>query len=366
MGNKIYKMDFKEIIFNFKVSGDFLSCEKYGNGHINETYLVQLKEGNSIKKYILQKINNHIFKDVEGLMNNIVYVTNFIQDKLRKQNIDPSNKTLTVIYTKDDKPYFKINESYYRLYIYIDNTVTFQIVKSSNDFEKCALGFGEFYNLLSGFDASKLVEVIPDFHNTKKRYQDFLLAVRNDKCDRVKTCLEEIKFIQDREKYYNLIVDMLEKNAIPLRVTHNDTKLNNILFDEKTKDPMAVIDLDTIMPGSICYDFGDSIRFGTNTSFEDEKDLSKVHFDFNLYKIYLNAFLSSLGNSITQTEKNNLALGSIMMTIECGMRFLADYLEGDHYFHTSYINHNLIRARTQIKLVAEMEKSFDKMNSLIQ
>ena len=239
------------------------------------------------------------------------------------------------------------------------------MVENAQDYYNSAVAFGKFNNYLSDFDASSLYEIIPNFHNTVSRFRDFCKAVEENKAGRKDGCQKEIDFIMARSSYYGKIVDLLKSGKMPLRVTHNDTKLNNVLLDEKTKEPVAVIDLDTVMPGSVCYDFGDSIRFGCNSSFEDENDLDKVYFRFDLYKVYLNGFLSTL-NSITDIEKENLAFGAILMTIECGMRFLADYLNGDVYFKTHYLDQNLRRARTQIKLVFDMEKMLDKMNELVK
>ena len=237
---------------------------------------------------------------------------------------------------------------------------------NEKDFYYSAVAFGKFAKTLKECDASKLYEIIPDFHNTKQRFENFKKAVNEDVLGRKKDCQEEIAFVMERQHYYSMIVDKLASGEIPLKVTHNDTKLNNVLLDAKTGEPVCVIDLDTIMPGSLCYDFGDSIRFGCNPCEEDEKDLSKVNFRFDLYKVYLDGYLSAVGDDITQVEKDNLALGSIMMTIECGMRFLTDYLVGDTYFKTSREGQNLDRCRTQFKLVSDMEKIFDEMNALVK
>jgi len=355
--------DVKFILKNFLPNEEIIGCEAFGEGHINNTYLLITKTN---KKYILQKINNLVFPNVDGLMNNIQLVTNFIKDKIKQSGGDYRRSTLNFLKTTDNKNYFIFNNGYYRVCDFIDNSLAYQIVRNEEDFYNSAKSFGNFYKLLDGFDASKLVEVIPNFHNTLKRYNDFLKSVDTDKFNRVKTCLKEIQFIKDRERYYSQLVDKLANGTLPLKVTHNDTKLNNILFDKDSNKPLAVIDLDTIMPGTIVYDFGDSIRFGCNPCLEDEKDLGKVNFQFNLYKVYVKGFLEALGSSITKNEKDNLALGAIMMTIECGMRFLADYLDGDIYFHINRDAQNLDRARTQIKLVEDMEKAFDKMNALVK
>ena len=356
-----------EVLTHFDINGEVISAEPYGFGHINRTYLAVFDENGARKRYILQQINSELFNPVEHLMSNIELVTEFNREIIKKRGGDPDRESLTIVRTKDGKTFYKRDEkSYFRVYIFIENTVAYQTVSKPSDFYWSAVAFGNFANLLANFDASSLYETIPNFHNTAKRYNDFKAAVEKDALGRVKDCKKEIDFITEREGYYDKIANMLKSGEMPLKVTHNDTKLNNVLLDDKTGKPVAVIDLDTIMPGSIVYDFGDSIRFGCNPCAEDEKDLSKVNFRFDLYKTYLEGYLYALGDSVTEIEKNNFALGSIMMTIECGMRFLADYLSGDTYFHTTYEGQNLDRARTQLKLVSDMEKVFDKMNALVK
>ncbi len=358
---------FDNIIDKFCLNGTFVSAEPYGFGHINRTYLLVYNENGKQKRYILQQINSKLFNPVEHLMSNIELVTEFSRKKILERGGDPDRESITIIRTKDGKSFYKQDDdTYFRIYIFIENTVAYQTVSNDKDFYYSAIAFGNFANLLSEFDASKLYEVIPNFHNTVSRFNNFKVAVENDILGRAKECKKEIDFIMEREHYYNQLVDKLASGEIPLKVTHNDTKLNNVLLDAKTGEPVAVIDLDTIMPGSLCYDFGDSIRFGCNPCEEDEKDLSKVNFRFDLYKIYLEGYLTALGDNITQVEKDNLALGSIMMTIECGMRFLTDYLQGDTYFKTSRPGQNLDRTRTQLKLVYDMEQVFDEMNALVK
>lgn len=236
--------------------------------------------------------------------------------------------------------------------------MTYQTVTDKNVFELCGEAFGNFQNALKDFDASALVETIPHFHDTPKRYVDFDSAVKTDVCGRVETCKDEIEFITKRKDTYGKIADMLIRGELPLCVTHNDTKLNNILIDEKSGKPRAIIDLNTVMPGSLLYDFGDSIRFGASTACEDEKDLSKVHFSIELYEAYKSGFLRAASGGITEKEVELLPYSAYLMTIECGMRFLTDYLCGDTYFITKYAEHNLVRVRTQLKLASEMEKKF--------
>ncbi len=360
-------INFQSLLKNFKIEGTFISCEPYGNGHINQTFVAIYEINGKTKRYVVQRINHKLFDPVENLMSNVELVTEFNRKKIKERGGDPDRESLTLIKTLDGKSFYKLDsDNYFRVYIFIENTVAYQTVQNPQDFYYSALAFGNFNNLLSEFDASKLYEILPRFHDTKKRYNDFLTALDKDEFDRAKEVKEEIEFIKARESYYSKIVDMLASGEMPLKVTHNDTKLNNVLLDDKTGKPVAVIDLDTIMPGTICYDFGDSIRFGCNPCEEDEHDLSKVNFRFDLYKVYLQGFLEALGDSVTKVEKDNFAFASILMTIECGMRFLTDYLSGDTYFKTHYPKQNLYRTRTQLKLVSDMEKILDQMNELVK
>ena len=359
--------ELKEVLQNFDIDGTLISASPYGFGHINTTYLAVYENGDKPMRYILQKINTSLFKSVDELMSNIVLVTEFNRERIIKRGGNPDRESLTVIKTKSGENYYRREDGgCFRVFIFIENTVAYQTVTKPKDFYYSAIAFGSFSNLLSEFDASKLYEILPNFHNTKVRYQNFLAALEKDEFDRAKDCQQEIEFIKAREHYYSKIVDLLESGKMPLKVTHNDTKLNNVLLDDKTGEPVAVIDLDTIMPGSLCYDFGDSIRFGCNPCDEDEKDLSKVNFRLDLYEMYLKGYLEAVGERITDIEKENLAFGSILMTIECGMRFLTDYLSGDTYFRTHRPGQNLDRARTQLKLVSDMEKIIDQMNALVK
>ena len=343
---------YKQIAELFQIEGEVISVEPYGNGHINRTLLVTTTE----KRYILQRINNNVFPNTDVLMDNICRVTEHLQSK--------GLETLHVIPTKDGKSYVK-GEDCYRVYDFIENTVTYQTADSAEIFQASGYAFGEFANYLSAFDAGKLTEIIPHFHDTPKRFADFEKAVCDNLSGRKDTCLREIEFVMSRKDTLSQITDALASGKLPLRVTHNDTKLNNILMDATTGQARAVIDLDTIMPGSMLYDFGDSIRFGASTAAEDEQDLDKVHYDINLFRAYAQGYVKAVKDSITQDEASMLPIGAYMMTIECGMRFLTDYLNGDTYFATKYPTHNLVRCRTQFKLVSEQEKQFDQMRQII-
>ncbi len=301
-------------------------------------------------------MNTKVFPDPVKLMKNICGVT----EHLRARNIE----TLTVVPTKTGESFIYGEESY-RVYDFIENTVTYQKVTDKEVFKNSGKAFGEFQNYLAEFDASKLTETIARFHNTPNRFENFKKALEKDELNRAKDCQEEIKFVLDRKDTYSLCMDSLKDGSLPLRVTHNDTKLNNILMDDKTGKARAVIDLDTIMPGSMLYDFGDSIRFGASTAAEDEKDLEKVHFDIELFKAYAEGYCGAVKASITKKEAELLPYGAYLMTIECGMRFLTDYLQGDTYFATKYEGHNLVRCRMQFKLAKEMEENFIKMGDII-
>lgn len=357
----------KNIVAKFDLKGTILSCEKYGEGHINDTYLLCMDNNNEIKRYILQRINNNIFKDVKGLMNNIYLVTSFLKEQIIKSNGNQDRETLNLIKTKDNQNYYfdKEEQKYYRLYLFVEDSLTLQNASTKELFKESAYGFGNFQNLLSSFDATQLIEVIPNFHNTKERFNHFLKVLNIDKYDRAKECKEEIEFILKRKDDCSVLVDLINQGKIPLKVTHNDTKLNNVLLDNKTKKALCVIDLDTVMPGSSLYDFGDSIRFGCNSAAEDEKDLSKVNFLIDYFKAYTEGYLSKVKNSLNEYEIKYLAFGAKIMTLECGIRFLDDYLDGDHYFKTHREKHNLDRCRTQLKLVSEIEKHLDELNKIV-
>ena len=360
--------DFNSIIKNFKIDGELVSCERYGEGHINETYLAVVKEGDKNVNYILQKINNKLFTNVPALMENIRSVTEFNRAKIKARGGNPDRESLSLVYTKDGNTFYHCKEcdGYFRMYIFITDAVAYQVVEKPEHFYQSAVAFGNFANLLAEFDASGLYEAIPNFHNTVNRFANFEKSLKADKMGRAASVKKEIDFVLDRKDYCGRIVELLKSGEMPTKVTHNDTKLNNVMLDVKTGEPVAVIDLDTIMPGSICYDFGDSIRFGCNPAAEDEKDLSKVNFDIELFEAYTKGYLSALGDGATEIERKNLAFGAILMTYECGMRFLADYLDGDVYFRTHREGHNLDRARTQFKLIEDMEKLLPEMEKIVE
>ena len=337
------------------------SCEPYGNGHINDTFLVVAN-----RRYILQRMNTAVFPKPVALMENITCVTDHIRRRTRETGGDAARGTLTVIPTIAGATYYKDSrDGYWRLYDFVEGTVTKERVEDPSDFYTCARAFGRFQRMLADFPAERLSEPIADFHNTPKRYENLLRAVEKDLCGRLRSVEAEVEFVRRRADFCGTLVRAEREGRLPLRVTHNDTKLNNILFDEVTGEPVCVIDLDTVMPGYSVTDFGDSIRFGANTAAEDETDLSLVSLDLDLFDCYVKGFIEGCGGSLTEGELDLLPEGAMMMTLECGMRFLTDYLEGDHYFKIHREGHNLDRARNQFALVADMERKLSEMRAIV-
>lgn len=351
--------------FNFK--GELTSASPYGNGHINDTYLLTFKisdMGNL--NVILQRINKSVFADPAKLMENISKVTSHLREKILANGGNPMRETLTVINAWDKKPYFKdIRDNFWRAYIFITDATSYDAPESTNDFYEAGKAFGNFQNLLSDFPANELYETIPAFHDTRARFAAFKAAVEADALGRANMVRDEIDFILSREHIANCFSELLDAKQIPLRVTHNDTKLNNIMIDNKTHKGICVIDLDTVMPGLAMNDFGDSIRFGASTASEDERDLTKVTLDIEMFKAYTKGFLEGCNGSLTEKEIELLPMGALVMTFECGIRFLTDFLQGDTYFKIHREGHNLDRTRTQLKLVSDMESKFELMKEIV-
>lgn len=356
----------KEVVAAFQLPENLKGISVYGSGHINDTFRLIYETETGVRRYILQKMNKEIFEKPVELMENIIHVTEWIKKKVAASGGDPERETLTIVSTKEGQPYYVDSEGeYWRVYLFVEGTSSYDQVEKPEDFYESAVAFGHFQRLLSDYPAKTLHETIPDFHNTVKRFADFQRAVEADVCGRAKDVQEEIRFILDREAFAHTLCDLEADGKIPTRVTHNDTKLNNILIDNETRKGICVIDLDTVMPGLAVNDFGDSIRFGASTGAEDEPDLSKIWCDLDLFEIYTKGFIEGCGGALTDVELDNLPIGAMMMTFECGMRFLADYLEGDHYFKTDRENHNLDRARTQLKLVKDMEEKLPQMRAIV-
>ena len=358
----------KEAIDNIAFEGTYVDHVPYGSGHINDTFLVHFQEENgSIKRYILQRMNHETFKNPELLMENIAGVTRFLRKKIERKHGDVNRETLNIIPTKEGNNLYKDSiGSYWRGYLFIENADCYDSVKNPADFYQSAVAFGNFQYQLADYPAQTLHETIPNFHNTPVRLQNLIKAIKADRLGRVKEVSDEIRFILEREEFTLVLMELYAQEKLPLKVTHNDTKLNNIMLDHDTQKGLCVIDLDTVMPGFSVNDFGDSIRFGASTGAEDETDLSKVNFDLELYKVFTKGFLEGCKGSLTDIELAMLPTGAKMMTLECGIRFLTDYLEGDTYFKIHREKHNLDRCRTQLKLVEDMEQNWDAMKDVIR
>lgn len=357
--------DLELVKAQFSLEGSYARHEEIKSGHINSTYALTFEEGGAEKKYTLQKINTGVFKDPEALMQNVVGVTSHLRKSLEAAGEDPERGTLRFHSCKNGKYCFEDAEGRcWRLYDYIGGVYTCDTSGSEEVFRGAGRAFGEFQRRLADYPMDRLAETIPDFHNTPHRLLNFKKSVAEDRVGRTKGVRGEIDFVLAREADTHVLTDLLEQGRLPLRVTHNDTKLNNILFDEKSGRGVCIIDLDTVMPGLSLYDFGDSIRYGANTGAEDEKDLSRVSLSLPLYRAYAEGYLSAVGRSLTDCELEYLPFSAKLMTLECGLRFLTDYLSGDTYFRTAYPEHNLVRARSQFALVEDLERKMGEMEKI--
>ena len=353
----------EEVLEQYGFHADVSDLSPFGNGHINDTFLLKELNGNA---YIVQRINTNVFSRPTELMENMAKITDYLAKKIA-EDTTTSQKPLTLKSTKNGQKYYEDSDgNFWRVTPYLENTVSYQLAESAEMFKESARAFGEFQRLLSDFPANTLYETIPNFHHTPLRVQQLEQAVNEDKMHRAKDVAKDIAFALSRKDFATLLVDKLLDGSLPLRVTHNDTKLNNVLMDQDTGKAVCVVDLDTVMPGLSLYDYGDSIRFGASTASEDEQDLSKVEMSLSLFRAYTEGYLESAGQTLTSEEIRLMPVGAKMMTLECGMRFLADYLNGDTYFKIHYPTQNLDRARTQFKLVADMEEKWDEMNKIVQ
>ena len=364
---RVSELQVREAIANFNFTGRLKDRRPFGSGHINDTYLLTFEIGDmGDMSAILQRMNREIFTQPVELMENIVGVTSYLREKIIENGGDPERETLNIIPAKDGKAYYVDSKGeYWRSYKFITDAKCYDQVEKPEDFYESAVAFGNFQRLLADYPADTLHETIKGFHDTRARFEVFKQAVAQDVCGRAASVDREIEFVLAHEEIARVLGEFQEKGLVPLRVTHNDTKLNNIMIDNTTRKGICVIDLDTVMPGLAVNDFGDSIRFGASTGAEDEKDLSKVSCSMELFEIYVKGFLQGCAGSLTPTEVELLPMGAKVMTYECGMRFLTDYLQGDHYFKIHREEHNLDRARTQFKLVEDMEAKWDIMKEIV-
>lgn len=345
----------------FDTGDTFVSAQSYGTGHINDTYKIT----GDVGTYTLQRINTNVFKDPDGVMENISGITDHIANKYRALGIDPERRTLRVIRTVDGGLYCRDGGDAYRLFTFVDDVITYRTVDDADVFYRAARAFGEFQSMLADYPAKKLHETIKDFHNTPKRYENLRLAVADDKVGRVGDVPDEIEYFDNNADFYSVVTDSLADGTVPLRVTHNDTKLDNILFDEATGEGICIIDLDTVMPGSALYDFGDALRVGMNPCAEDAIEYDSVRARIPMFYAFTKGYLETVGSSLSERELELLPYAGRLLTLECAMRFLTDYLDGDVYFKTSRKEQNLDRARVGIALAEDMKRREDEMKAIV-
>lgn len=338
-------------------------CVPYGGGHINDTFIAS-RDG---RPYVLQRINTKVFNNPEALMENIHSVTNHLRKKIKENGGDPNRETMSVLLTEDGQKFYRdADGDCYRVCVFVQDSITLESVSAPEEFYQSAKAFGKFQNMLSDFPAEQLHETIEKFHDTPNRVSHLKEAIEKNISGRLDSCRKEVEYALEQVKETSIVCDALKDGSIPYRVTHNDTKLNNVLFDKNTLEGLCVIDLDTVMPGSLLYDFGDSLRYGANTAAEDEKDLDKVTFDLELFEAFTKGFLSEVKESLTEREKELLAFSAKLLTYECGIRFLTDYLNGDTYFKIKYPEHNLVRAKNQFKLCQDIDSKMEEMNRIVK
>lgn len=340
--------------------------EQIKTGHINQTFRVRADRGDGVRDYIVQSVNRFVFKNTEQVMDNIIGVSRHLKRRYDEAGLSCDRQVLQFLPAADGRYYsIQPDGTLWRIYIMVPDSVTYDTVTDPRYLKNAGWAFGHFCDLLSDYPMESLYETIPDFHNTPVRFRTFEQTVSEDRVGRAAECRDEIRFVMERKSFVSTLTDALARGELKSRVTHNDTKYNNVLLDCNTGDPLAVIDLDTIMPGLAAYDFGDAIRFAGNKAAEDEKDLSKVGLSTDNFEAFAEGYVSGLRGALDDRELSSLPTGAIMMTLECGFRFLADYLDGDRYFRCAYPEHNLVRARNQFALVADLEKNFDRMQQII-
>ena len=357
----------RQIIAQCTLPGGEIEAAPYGNGHINDTLRVIVHADGGDRRYILQRVNSYVFPKPVEVIENIEKVTAYLRKIIAQEGGDPLRETLTLVETRDGRHYTLAEDGeLWRMYLFIEGTRSVDLPDTEALFALSGRAFGRFQHQMGGFDAAQLHETIVDFHNTPARYRQLEDAIARNEAGRLEQVQEEIAFCKKYEREVHVLLDAMEAGDIPLRVTHNDTKLNNVLLDAATGRGVCVIDLDTVMPGLAAYDFGDSIRFGANTAAEDERDLTKVSLSLPMFEAFVKGYLSEAGAALCARERELLPMGAKLMTLECGMRFLADHLNGDKYFKVHREGHNLDRARTQFALVADMEKKWDTMMEIVK
>lgn len=362
------KYNLSKVFSNFQIGQSFINAVPYGSGHINDTYAVTCGEGNENHRYILQRVNHNVFKRPDCLMENIARVTTHIRNKLEAAGCeDIARRVLTLIPSKEGLDYYVDPESnYWRLYVFVEGAKTYDVMENLDQAYQAARTIGEFQNMLVDFPEPRLHDTIPDFHNGHKRFESFLKALKADAYDRAKEAKPEIEFLEKHAWIFGVLPKLVEEGKVPVRITHNDTKINNVMIDDRTNEGICVIDLDTVMPGLSLYDFGDITRTTVSPTAEDERDISKVDMRLPRFEAILNGYMSSAGDFLSKYEKDHLVFSGMMITLMIGTRFLTDHLSGDVYFKTHRQGHNLDRCRTQFKLVRSIIKNRDKMEKIVE
>ena len=357
----------KHILPRFCFEGKYVDVNEQTSGNVNNAYCLTYHQNGKIVYYTLQHINSYVFKDPYAVMRNIEQVTAHIKNTLIANGVDPHRRVLELVPTRDGQMlYVDPNGGFWRAYVFISEATPYNMPQKPVHVFETGRAFGEFQKLLSSFPAENLTETIPNFHNTPRRFYTFVASVAEDKAGRVRQVEDEIEFMFDHRKLMKSIVSKLESGELQPRVTHNDTKINNVLIDDATDKAICVIDLDTVMPGSSLYDYGDAIRFCANTAAEDEPDVSKISLDMEKFRLFTEGFLSEVKGFLPDSEVRLLPLGALVITCELAMRFLTDYIDGDLYFKVSYPEHNLVRARAQIALLKDMETKYDEMCRVVE
>ena len=361
-------MTIRELCESFDINGKYVNCLELGTGNINSTYLVKYVRDDVERQFILQRINKNVFKEPEKVMDNIVRVTNYVREKVEQCKLSTKKLVMRAFLSKaDGKPFVTDdNGEYWRCYRFIPNSITYDTVTDLSIVEGAGTAFGRFQNYLHGFDAQSLYTTIPDFHNTSVRYQAFEKAIKDDPLSRVKRVENEIEKLMSFKQKACLLQDYLDKGELPIRVTNNDTKCNNVSFDKDTGEALAVLDLDTVMPGAVAHDFGDAIRFIANSLIEDDTDVENVSLVIEKYEAFTKGFITQVKQSLTELEKATMNLGVFAMTVELAVRFLTDYLLGDTYFKTKHPGHNVDRARNQIALAEDVLRKSARLDEIIK
>ena len=356
-----------EISKQFQIYGEIRHAETCKIGHINETYSATYDQGGTAVRYIHQKINQNVFKNPSGVMDNVTRVTTHLRRKLEEQKAtNITRRCLTIVPTRKGEPFFQDKDgNYWRTFVFVEGVQTFEAVQNPKQAFEAGKAFGTFQNLLVDLPGGRLHETIPDFHNTRKRFTALQTAVTNDHFNRAKEASKEIDFALKHEEICDVILNAMAKGKIPERITHNDTKFNNVMLDMQTGEAMCVVDLDTVMPGCALYDFGDIVRTTTSPTLEDERDLKKVKMQMPMFEAIAKGYLTAAGNFLNPAEKSLIAFAGKLITFTIGIRFLTDFLNGDTYFRIHRPGHNLDRARTQFKLVASIEEQEEEMQRFV-